>query len=131
MSGNDKYVLAIDLGTSGPKVALFSVQGELIGSEFQETGVTLLPEGGAEQSPEEWWNAIETAGKRLLSKGLVPNDDIVAIATTAQWSGTVPVDRDGNALCNAINWMDARARRTFTRCSMGRSRSKGIHCPSF
>ncbi len=108
MSSTDKYILAIDLGTSGPKTALFSTQGELIGSEFEETKVMLLPGGGAEQSPDEWWNTIETAAKRLLAKGLVPNDQIVAVASTAQWSGTVVVDRDGNALGNAINWMDAR-----------------------
>jgi xylulokinase len=111
MPDKEKYILAIDLGTSGPKVALFSTQGELIGSEFEETKVMLLPDGGAEQSPGDWWNAIQTAGKRLLAKGLVPNEDIVAIASTAQWSGTVPVDRDGNALGNAINWMDARGAR--------------------
>ena len=28
----DKFILSIDLGTSGPKVALFSTQGELLGS---------------------------------------------------------------------------------------------------
>ena len=36
MSSKEKFILAIDLGTSGPKVALFSIQGELIGSEFEE-----------------------------------------------------------------------------------------------
>ena len=108
MSSTDKYILAIDLGTSGPKVALFSTQGELVGSEFEETKVTLFPDGGAEQAPDDWWNAIQTAGKRLLAKGLVSNDDIVAIASTAQWSGTVAVDQSGNALGNAIIWMDAR-----------------------
>jgi xylulokinase len=108
MSPADKYILAIDLGTSGPKVALFSTQGELIGSEFEDTNVTLFPDGGAEQSPDEWWNAIETAGKRLLAKGLVSSDDIIAIASTAQWSGTVAVDQDGNTLGNSIIWMDAR-----------------------
>jgi xylulokinase len=129
MSGNDKYVLAIDLGTSGPKVALFSVQGELIGSEFQETGVILLPEGGAEQSSDEWWKAIETAGKRLLAKGLVPNDNIIAIASTAQWSGTVPVDRDGNALCNAINWMDARGAPYIHKMFDGPFKVEGYSLP--
>jgi xylulokinase len=108
MPSTDKYILAIDLGTSGPKVALFSTQGELIGSEFEETKVMLFPDGGAEQSPDDWWNAIQTAGKRLLAKGLVPNDDIVAIASTAQWSGTVAVDQDGNALGNSMIWMDSR-----------------------
>ncbi|MDO8753033.1 MAG: FGGY family carbohydrate kinase, partial [Anaerolineales bacterium] len=108
MSSTDKFILAIDLGTSGPKVAIFSTQGELIGSEFEETPVLLPPAGGAEQSPDDWWNAIETAGKRLLARGLVSNEDIVAVASTAQWSGTVAVDQDGSALGNAIIWMDSR-----------------------
>jgi xylulokinase len=104
----DKYILAIDLGTSGPKVALFSTRGELIGSEFEEIRVMLFPDGGAEQSPEDWWNAIRKAVMRLLVRGLVPIDNIAAIASTSQWSGTVAVDQDCNALENAIIWMDAR-----------------------
>jgi len=116
---NNKYILAIDLGTSGPKVALFSTQGELIGSEFEETKVMLFPDGGAEQSPEDWWTAIQTAGKRLLAKGLVSNDDIVAIGSTSQWSGTVAVDEDGNALGNAIIWMDARGAPYVTKMVNG------------
>jgi xylulokinase len=108
MPADDKYILAIDLGTSGPKVALVSVQGELIGSEFKETHLLLLPEGGAEQSPAEWWQTVTQAVERLLGKGLVSNDKIVAIAITGQWSGTVAVDKEGAALTNAIIWMDAR-----------------------
>jgi xylulokinase len=108
MQADDNYILAIDLGTSGPKVALVSIQGELVGSEFEEIQLFLLPGGGAEQSPGEWWQAITNAVKRLLGRGLVSNDKIVAIATTGQWSGTVPVDQDGAALGNAIIWMDAR-----------------------
>ena len=108
MPSDDKFILAIDLGTSGPKVALVSTQGELLGSEFEETKLMLLPEGGAEQSPSNWWEAITKAVKRLLGKGAIPNDAIAAIAITGQWSGTVPVDQEGNALTNAIIWMDAR-----------------------
>ncbi|RPJ26840.1 MAG: xylulose kinase [Chloroflexi bacterium] len=108
MSFGDKFILAIDLGTSGPKVALFSTQGELVGSEFEETQLILLPDGGAEQSPGEWWLAIQKAIRRLLARGLVRNEEIIAIAFTGQWSGTVPVDEAGNALSNAIIWMDSR-----------------------
>ena len=108
MEAEEKYIVAIDLGTSGPKVALVSTQGELIASEFEETRLLLLPEGGAEQEPSDWWGAISKAMKRLLGKGLVPNEKIFAIGITGQWSGTVPVDEDGNALSNAIIWMDAR-----------------------
>lgn len=106
--GAGKFILAIDLGTSGPKVALLTPRGEPVGDEFEETRLILLPGGGAEQSPEEWWNAIDKATKRLLQRRLVPNNEIVAIAFTGQWSGTVAVDNEGNPLCNAIIWMDSR-----------------------
>lgn len=108
MSSGDKFILAIDLGTSGPKVALFSIQGELVGSEFEEIHLFLHPDGGAEQSPSEWWHAIQKATQRLLAKDLTRNEDILAIALTGQWSGTVAVDAEGNALSNAIIWMDSR-----------------------
>jgi xylulokinase len=120
-----KYILAIDLGTSGPKVALFSLQGELMGSEFQENQVLLLPEGGAEQSPDEWWQAINAAVKRLLGMGLVSNDDIISIASTGQWSGTVAVDKDGAALSNAIIWMDSRGAPYITQAMDGAFKVEG------
>jgi xylulokinase len=125
MPADEKYILAIDLGTSGPKVALVSVQGELVGSEFEETQLLLLPEGGAEQSPAEWWQKIDKAVKRLLDKGLASNDEIVAIAITGQWSGTVPVDEDGTALTNAIIWMDARGAPFIKQIVEGRLNVEG------
>ncbi|HVN72320.1 MAG TPA: FGGY family carbohydrate kinase, partial [Desulfomonilia bacterium] len=108
MQGKDAYILAIDLGTSGPKTALISVYGEIIDSEFQETKVILLPGGGAEQDPEDWWSAIMSTSKKVIAKGLVQPEDIAAVSVTTQWSGTVPVDRDGRNLMNAVIWMDCR-----------------------
>ena len=49
MKHQSKYVLAIDLGTSGPKTALISIYGEVLDNEFQATPIILLPDGGAEQ----------------------------------------------------------------------------------
>ena len=51
----DKYILAIDLGTSGPKSGLVSTTGEVVDYEFEENDIILLPNGGAEQSPQQWW----------------------------------------------------------------------------
>jgi len=105
---DDKYFLAIDHGTSGIKAAIVSVYGEVIDFVFEGTPVYYTGQGGAEQKPEEWWNAIIKASKRLLEKELIPVEDIVAISCSSQWSGTVPVDKDGNNLGNAIIWMDSR-----------------------
>jgi xylulokinase len=120
-----KYVLTIDLGTSGPKVALVSTDGVVADYEFEETQLFLLPDGGAEQDPGEWWDSILRASKRLLEKGLVSADDIVAISCTSQWSGTVPVDSEGNHLMNAIIWMDSRGEPYIKRITGGLLKIQG------
>jgi len=66
-----RYVLAVDLGTGAPKVALVSTDGDIVGHEFEKTDLLLLPGGGAEQDPDDWWRAITTAAERLLGRGLV------------------------------------------------------------
>ena len=105
---HDKYILAVDLGTSGPKTALISVYGEVIDSEYTDTPLIVLPDGGVEQDPEGWWQAIMSTAKKLLGKGLVAVENIVAVSVTSQWCGTVPVGPDGRHLMNAIIWMDSR-----------------------
>ncbi len=121
----NKYIVAIDLGTGGPKVAIVSVDGEMVGHEFEKIDLLLLPGGGAEQDPADWWRAITTAAKRLLDRGLVPAESIVAISCTTQWMGTVAVDRDGHHLMNAIIWMDTRGAKYATRVTRGWPRVAG------
>ncbi len=108
MTNNNKYVLAIDLGTSGPKTALISIYGEVVDSAFEETPVILSHGGGAEQDPEGWWRTIMSTAKKVLDKKLIPPENIIAVSVTTQWSGTVAVDRDGKHLMNAVIWMDSR-----------------------
>lgn len=105
---NEKYILAIDHGTTAMKPAIVSTHGEVIGWNCENTPLYLHPGGGAEQNPVEWWDAFLTASKTLIEQNLVPADDIIAICNTSQWSGTVAVDDEGNHLMNAIIWMDSR-----------------------
>ena len=120
MAGDrQKYILAIDLGTSGPKSALVSTNGEVIDSEFKDVPLYLFPGGGAEQNPDDWWNGIMGTAKQVLAKKLVPAEDIVAVSCTTQWSGTVAVDRDGNHLMNAIIWLDTRGHQHVRRLVKG------------
>ncbi len=107
-SGKDKYILAIDHGTTAMKPAIVSTRGEVIGWTCENTPLYLHPGGGAEQNPEEWWQAFLSAAKGLIEQKLVPPEDIVAVCNTSQWSGTVAVDVNGNHLMNAIIWMDSR-----------------------
>lgn len=103
-----QYILAIDLGTSGPKVALFDTNGKVLGSVTEETQLLLDDNGLAEQDPSDWWQAIVSATQQLLSQNLIPVEHIVGLACTAQWSGTVAIDAAGQPLMNAMTWMDSR-----------------------
>ena len=102
------HVLAVDLGTSGPKVALINIDGRIVAHEFEPTTLILTEGGGAEQDPDDWWHAIVAATRRMLDQQHVPSSDIEAVSVTAQWSGTVAVDSSGRHLMNAVIWMDSR-----------------------
>ena len=104
----EKVILAIDLGTSSMKVALITVTGAVLEWEAEPIRTFLSPDGGAEQSADEWWNAFLAAAKRLLARASVPLDAIRAVCTSTQGEGTLPVDADGRALMNCVLWMDMR-----------------------
>lgn len=104
----DPLVLAIDLGTSGPKVALVSLRGDVVDCAVGNTSLTVLPGGGAEQDPDDWWTAIRSTTAVLLANNPGTAEHITAVGCTSQWSGTVAVDRSGHHLMNAIIWMDSR-----------------------
>ncbi|MFX0050766.1 MAG: FGGY-family carbohydrate kinase [Candidatus Hermodarchaeota archaeon] len=104
----EKYILAYDHGTSGVKTAICTVSGKILDFVFEKTPLYLKKNGGAEQNPDEWWEAVLKTSKCLIDKEIVDVDDIVAICCSSQWSGTVAVDSDGSHLGNAIIWMDSR-----------------------
>lgn len=119
------HVLAIDLGTGGPKVALVSLNGEIVGHEFEATSLILGDGGRAEQDPDDWWQAIDTAAMRLLKRELVPPSAIDAVSVTSQWSGTVAVDAQGRTLMNAIIWMDSRGSTEIRKVTGGALKLQG------
>jgi xylulokinase len=105
------HVLAVDLGTGGPKVAVLAATGRILSHAFQAVGIDLTDDGGAEQSPQAWWDAIAASARQALADSGVAPEDIVGIGCTSQWSGTVPVDDSGAAIGPAITWMDSRGAR--------------------
>jgi xylulokinase len=119
MADTGKLIIGIDLGTSSVKVGLFSVYGEAFGWESERVPMYLLPNGGAEQDPHDWWNAICIATRRLLTRTTLPRECIVALCATTTGAGTVPVDREGNCLMRAMMWLDTRGAEHTRRVAGG------------
>ncbi len=102
------YVLAIDLGSSGPKVALFSQRGELVAQALANVATHFTSDGGGEQDPDQWWRTTTECVRTVLAEEAVPRERIVAVSCASQWSVTVPVDAGGRHLMNAVHWSDSR-----------------------
>jgi xylulokinase len=120
-----EHVLAVDLGTSGPKVAFVAADTRVADCETGAVRLLLGPGGAAEQDPADWWRSITAAVRTLVARGAVPLDSVAAIAVTAQWSGTVAVGADGRHLMNAVIWMDSRGARHIGEVTGGRIRLAG------
>jgi len=127
LSGTDDHccVLAVDLGTSGCKTAIVSRAGEILGWAYRAVDTRFLPGDGAEQVPEDWWQAfLGSAGEALARSGVAARH-IVAVCCSTQGEGTIPVDREGLALSNAITWMDMRGSEQIRQQSRGRLNMAG------
>ncbi|WP_207930461.1 xylulokinase [Streptomyces hainanensis] len=120
-----RYVIGVDLGTSGSRTVLAGTDGRILGHETARTALHLLPGGGAEQDPDDWWRAIRETLRRLLDRRLVPVSDIAAICLSAQWGGTVAVDAEGRHLHRALLWMDGRGAEHTRRLAGGGLRVPG------
>jgi xylulokinase len=121
--GAGPLVLGVDLGTSGPKVALADTRGRILAHAKTPVPLRLLPGGGAEQDPADWWAAIRTAAKQVLADaaallGQDPAPRVAAVCFSAQWGGTVPVRADGEPVHPAVIWMDGRG-AAYTRAAAG------------
>ncbi len=111
----DGLVLAIDLGTGGPKVGFVSVIGEVAWQDHVPLATRWLDGGGAVQDAHEWWAVIRDAVRKAVANGAVPVDRVVAVCITGQWASTVPVDAEGNPVGDCIMWQDHRGIRAVRR----------------
>ncbi|MFZ0324113.1 MAG: FGGY-family carbohydrate kinase [Actinomycetes bacterium] len=104
MSG---WVLALDLGTSGLKVGAVDSSGEIIATHEVALTTNLVPGGGVEQDPDEWWRGV-VSGVRHLDDAGVPLSEVIAVGITGQYGSTVPVDGAGRPVGPCLVWADER-----------------------
>lgn len=75
----------------------------------------ILDNGGAEQDPADWWNAMRRTTRKVLQDNGIPPERIQGISFCAQMQGLVLVDRQGEPLRKAMSYMDGRAAEQHRR----------------
>jgi glycerol kinase len=114
MTTNAKYVLALDLGTTGNRAILFDKQGTIAGQVYQEFTQHYPQPGWLEHDPQEIWRDTRDCMQQVLQDNGVSASEIAAIGLTVQRETCLLWDKTtGEPLHNAIVWQD---RRTAARC---------------
>lgn len=104
----DTHVLSIDLGTSGPKVALVGEDGRIAAATARGVETLRLEGGGAEQDPEAVWTAVVDAVREVTRRAALPPEAVAAVSVASQYSSLVPVDAEGRPVGPLVLWMDGR-----------------------
>ncbi|MDP3972468.1 MAG: FGGY-family carbohydrate kinase, partial [Candidatus Nanopelagicales bacterium] len=103
-------ILGIDLGSGGPKVAVVTPNGEILGTCFRGVSVDVGTEGRATQDADEWTRALAEAVQEAVDLSGVRPDGLTSVGITGQWGSTVPVAADGSPAGPVLLWADTRAR---------------------
>ncbi len=104
-----QLLLAHDLGTSGNKATLFTVEGKLVASVTVPYGTHYFNTNWSEQDPADWWKAV-CASTRALVQG-IDTGELAVICFSGQMMGCLCVDKEGRPLRPAILYSDQRAVR--------------------
>ena len=103
-----KYIMGIDVGTSGVKCIIIDEKGRVIASDTQSYPLSTPQNGWSEQDPADWWRGTKAAIKNVMDTSGISNDDIAGLGFSGQMHGLVALDENDNVIRPAILWNDQR-----------------------
>lgn len=104
-------LLAIDLGTTSVKCALYTTDGSAVAEANSEYLLDTPHRGWVEVHVDVYWNSICDCLAELWRHAGSEKGEVISLAISAQGETLVPVDAGGTPLRPAIVWLDNRADR--------------------
>ncbi len=110
----EKYILALDQGTTSCRTVIINSKGRIIASAQKEFTQYFPQPGRVEHDPNEIWSSQAATIAEAISKIGINGKQIAGIGITNQRETTIVWDKNtGKPLYNAIVWQD---RRTANYC---------------
>ena len=117
----NKYILALDQGTTSSRAIVFNHSGRPVASAQKEFTQIYPKPGWVEHDAEEIWSTQAGVATEVLASAGLKSSDVAGIGITNQRETTVVWNRlTGKPVYNAIVWQD---RRTADYCD--RLKSEG------
>lgn len=110
----EKFILALDQGTTSSRALLFDHSGNIRSMAQKEFSQIFPKPGWVEHDPSEIWSSQVAVAAEAMSKISITGKSIASIGIANQRETTIVWDRKtGKPLYNAIVWQD---RRTSDLC---------------
>jgi len=105
----DKYILAVDQGTTSTRAIVFNHEGRIVGSHQLEHEQIFPRAGWVEHNAKEIWDNTQTVIAGAMANATVTADHIAAVGITNQRETTLVWDKKtAQPVYNAIVWQDTR-----------------------
>jgi glycerol kinase len=105
----ERYVVAIDQGTTSTRCILFDRRGQLVSVAQREHQQYFPKPGWVEHDAMEIWRNVERLAPKVLAEAGITTDQVAALGITNQRETTVLWDRrTGVPISRAIVWQDTR-----------------------
>ena len=115
MSDSQKFVAAIDQGTTSSRCMIFDHAGQVVAIDQREHEQIFPRAGWVEHDATEIWNNLRNVTAGALADADLKPSDIAAVGITNQRETTVVWERaTGKPIYNAIVWQDTRTDRICT-----------------
>jgi xylulokinase len=105
---SEALTLGIDVGTSSTKAVIADAGGRFFASATRSYSYLAPEHGGAEQDPEDWWDAVCAVTRELLSVHPEARSRLRAAGISGQGVAAVVLGQNRKPLRNAILWLDTR-----------------------
>ncbi len=110
MQMDQKYILALDQGTTSSRAMLFDRAGHVAGVAQREFPQIFPKPGWVEHNPLEILSSVLTTATELLTERRIDPKQIAGIGITNQRETTVVWDKDtGKPVYNAIVWQSRQS----------------------
>ena len=105
----NKFLVAIDQGTTSSRAILFSLSGKPIYTSQKEFTQYFPKDGWVEHNPNEIWNTVKKVLTDVIANSKKLEGKILTIGITNQRETTILWDKKtGKHVYNAIVWQDRR-----------------------
>jgi len=106
---NNRYILALDQGTTSSRAILFDQEFRIVGKAQKEFTQIFPQPGWVEHDPQEIWESQLSVAREVMKTQGVEAHQIAGIGITNQRETTIIWDKEtGKPIHNAIVWQDRR-----------------------